>query len=170
MNLKKAIEEDKLDEFIKEHENDPPADKERFLKTLDSMERANQSQLRQTPSGEGSRSTDAHSLKEWLPIYPQLSTWLEDMGCPIELSRWAKTPREAAPVGVLRDRWIQAGRPQIDWPGPCWVWEEVVEAVSSACELDGPNDLKSSKKLTRSEPQETDSPASETSPEERGDC
>lgn len=35
--LKKAREEGKIDEFIAEHEADPPSDKARFDATLDAM-------------------------------------------------------------------------------------------------------------------------------------
>ena len=37
MNLKKAREDGKLDDFIKKHERDDPADKERLEKTIDRL-------------------------------------------------------------------------------------------------------------------------------------
>lgn len=38
MTLKQAIEENRIEEFIKEHELDEPANKEAFLKVLQRME------------------------------------------------------------------------------------------------------------------------------------
>ena len=55
MNLKQAKEEGKLEEFIKEHENDPPCDKELMTKTLENMEKAEPS-LEETRSPNGKTS------------------------------------------------------------------------------------------------------------------
>lgn len=51
MNLREALKEGKLEEFLKEHESDSPADRERLMKTLEAMEKP-------SPSPEETHSQD----------------------------------------------------------------------------------------------------------------
>ena len=57
MNLRKALDEDKLEEFLKEHEADSPADRELLLKTLERMEKPAPQETR-SQDGETSPSED----------------------------------------------------------------------------------------------------------------
>ena len=49
MNLKEARKKGKTDQFVEEHENDAPADKKRFKKTLEKMEKPTPPEPKQTP-------------------------------------------------------------------------------------------------------------------------
>jgi hypothetical protein len=54
LTLKKALKEGRINEFIKEHENDPPGDLERLEKTIRRMARQEKSKEAPGTSGEGS--------------------------------------------------------------------------------------------------------------------
>lgn len=54
MNLRQARQNGNLEEFIKEHENDEPADKRQMIKTLERME-----QKPSRPSRKGTRKPSA---------------------------------------------------------------------------------------------------------------
>lgn len=56
MNLKKAREKGELDKFIKEHEKDAPADKERLEKTIDSLSRGKKKSARETSESDSSEN------------------------------------------------------------------------------------------------------------------
>ena len=48
MNLKKARERDELESFIKEHEKDSPADKDRLEKTIDRLSQGKKKSAQET--------------------------------------------------------------------------------------------------------------------------
>ena len=57
MNLKEARKKGKLDKFIEEHEADEPADKARFARTLEQIEKPTPPQPKQTPEPNEGTST-----------------------------------------------------------------------------------------------------------------
>jgi len=56
MNLKKARQEDNLEGFIKEHEKEAPADKERLEKTIDSLVQGKSKSTQETSQKSSSES------------------------------------------------------------------------------------------------------------------